>query len=119
MGKFGTWFTGIFDKTVYDPDMAEIAGIRASGGGRDVSDGYRKVTLYVIGDEINIWVPGTDIYEVNETMKVWLLRGDDGQEADDDISTRIINFPHGKYLTSFRRSWVSGYRIAVRPEDRL
>lgn len=99
-------------------ELAGIRALRTSGGDRDVLPGWRRVTLYVAGEEFGMWFVGDDIDEVNETVKAWLGRGDDDQDEDDDLSTRVASFPQGDYLFTFRRSWVAGYRISISPQEK-
>lgn len=80
-------------------------------------DGHRKVTLYALGRELGIWVPGTDINEVNETVKAWLQHGDDDQDDDDDFSSRVVDSQGQWKLMTFRRSWIAGYSIIVKQGD--
>lgn len=82
--------------------------------------GQRRVVIYAAGHEVSIWVPGTDPDDVNETLKVWLTRGDDDQDPDDDLSTRYANFAvEGRVLFTFRRSWVSGYHIPLMRHEEM
>lgn len=87
---------------------------------RYIVAGQRRVVIYAAGREVHIWVPGTDPDEVNNTLKAWLVRGDDDQALDDDLSTRYADFAEeGRVLFTFRRSWVSGYHIPLMRHEEM
>lgn len=112
-----SWLRRLVDPNYEEVEMPGIRAARVTGADEQARPGWRKVTLYVSGEEFGMWFPGDSIAEVNEVVKAWLIRGDDDQDLDDDISSRIASFPAGDVLFSFRRSWVSGYKISIQPGE--
>lgn len=105
--------------TELDPQESAEMYYQRSRVDREMSKTHRRVMLYALGTGMHIWVPGTDLNEVNETVKAWLDRGDDDQEPDDDLSSRVVMMEGREVLATFRRSWVSGYIIPLRPGDEI
>lgn len=108
-----------FFQRLFEPDPIESAEMYHTRYHVDesLSKTHRKVNVYALGTVMSIWVPGTNLIEVNETMKTWLEVGDDDQDASDDLSSRIVMQEGREVLATFRRSWVSGFIIPLKPGD--